>query len=46
LLPVLVKALGTTADELLGIKKSKNGGKKKDMRLWSSLKAQGFLNLF
>ena len=33
-LPALVKALGTTADELLGIKKSKNGGKKKDMRLW------------
>ena len=32
LLPVLVKALGTTADELLGIKK--NSGKKKDMRLW------------
>ena len=34
LLPVLVKVLGTTADELLGIKKNKNGGKKKDMRLW------------
>ena len=28
-LPALVKALGTTADELLGIKKSKNGSKKK-----------------
>lgn len=34
LLPVIVKALGTTADELLGIKKNKNSGKKKDMRLW------------
>ncbi|RTZ99595.1 MAG: XRE family transcriptional regulator [Deltaproteobacteria bacterium] len=34
LLPVLVKFLGTTADELLGIKKSENGRKKKDMRLW------------
>ena len=33
LLPVLVKFLGTTADELLGIKKSENGRKKKDMRL-------------
>ena len=29
LLPVIVKALGTTADELLGIKKNKNSGKKK-----------------
>jgi transcriptional regulator with XRE-family HTH domain len=32
LLPILVQALGTTADELLGIEQS--NGQKKDMRLW------------
>ena len=34
LLPVLTKALGTTADELLGINTTDKTGKKKDMRLW------------
>ncbi|MCF8069331.1 MAG: helix-turn-helix domain-containing protein [Desulfobacterales bacterium] len=32
LLPILAEALGTTADELLGMKKT--NGSKKDMRLW------------
>lgn len=34
LLPVLAKALGTTADELLGIDTAEKNGKKKDMQLW------------
>ncbi len=34
LLPILAKALGTSADELLGIEKEKSNGKKKDARLW------------
>ena len=34
LMPILVKALGTSADELLGIKKVNTNGRKKDMRLW------------
>ncbi len=33
-MPILVKALGTSADELLGIKKVNTNGRKKDMRLW------------
>jgi len=32
LLPILVKALGTTADELLGI--DQDNGQRRDMRLW------------
>ena len=34
LLPTLAKALGTSADELLGIKQSNAKMNKKDMRLW------------
>lgn len=34
LLPILAEALGTSADELLGISKEAATGKKKDMRLW------------
>ena len=34
LMPILVKALGTSADELLGIKEVNTSGRKKDMRLW------------
>jgi transcriptional regulator with XRE-family HTH domain len=34
LLPTLAKALGTSADELLGIKQSDAKMNKKDMRLW------------
>ena len=34
LMPVLVKTLGVTADQLLGIEKSKNTGKGRDNRLW------------
>ena len=33
-MPILVKALGISADELLGIKKVNTNGRKKDMRLW------------
>ncbi len=34
LLPVLTKALGVTADQLLGMEKIKANGKRKDTRLW------------
>ncbi len=34
LLPTLAKALGTSADELLGVKQSNVKMNKKDMRLW------------
>ena len=33
-LPVLAKALGVSVDQLLGVEKAKEDGKKKDMRLW------------
>ncbi len=34
LLPILSKALGTSADELLGLNETAINSKKKDMRLW------------
>lgn len=34
ILPILTKALGASADELLGINKTTTNRKKKDMRLW------------
>jgi transcriptional regulator with XRE-family HTH domain len=34
LLPVLAKALGVSADELLGLEKSKDNGRHQDNRLW------------
>ena len=34
LLPVLAKALGATADELMGLEKSKKNGRTQDTRLW------------
>jgi len=34
LLPLLAKALGVTADQLLGLEKTKDNGKSRDTRLW------------
>jgi len=34
LLPLLTKALGVTADQLLGLQKVKDNGKSRDTRLW------------